>query len=171
MKEAPPEASTLSVPLSQLRDSTMAGDEYPGLVHRARTARSHYRYFFYDKHHNPNNTDDAQWLPELPRDEEFAIFDLADAREIVDAKGNLFGLRIGLQNQVLPLGTEGQQVAEFPFTRPGCAWHGYPLWPLKKDGDVDRSRLPAPKEALWRMEEVGLLEANQRRRLGGGKHI
>jgi hypothetical protein len=40
-----------------------------------------------------------------------------------------------------------------------------------KGGKGDRARLPAPRDALRRMQEIGWLDANQRRRLGGGKHI
>jgi hypothetical protein len=148
----------------------MAGEEYPGPLHDERTRRSGYQYFFYDKHHNPHNRNDAQWLPELSHEEEFEIFNLADVHEISGTNGDLFGLRRSPQGKVLPLGTEKQQVAKFPWTHEGRAWHGYPLWPIKR-GDEDRTRLPAPQDALRRMEEIGWLDSNQRRRIGGGKHI
>src|SRR3954454_3274699 len=55
--------------------------------------------------------------------------------------------------------------------RPGQAWHGYPLWPLHRRDSTGRVRLPAPRVALQRMEEVGWLTSAQRRRLLGVKPI
>ena len=146
----------------------MSGQEYPGPIHDQVTHRSGFRYFFYDKHHNRYDTEDAQWLPTLLPADEFAIFDEADLREIADAKGNFFGISKNGDGDVQPLGTEQQEVAEFPFTRPPGAWHGYPMWPLKRN---NRLTQPVPRAALNLMVESGWIEVSQKRRLSAGKHI
>jgi len=149
----------------------MAEEEYPGPVHDQVTRRSRFRYFFYDKHHTLHNTADAQWLPSLTPAEEFTIFDQADFDQIMVPNGDLFGMRRTPDGEFLPLGTEQQHIAEFPATEPPRAWHGYPLWPLKKAGDIRRGRLPAPKEALRLMVKKKWITESQRRRLAGAKHI
>jgi hypothetical protein len=147
----------------------MSGEEYPGPVHEQVTENNHLRYFFYDKHHAPHNTADAQWLPSMSRVEEFAVFNQADLHQIVAPNGDLFGMRRTQDGRVLPLGTEQQEIAEFPFTRSPGAWHGYPLWPLKSAGD-DRNRLPVPNFALRLMVECGWITFSQKRRLSAGKN-
>ena len=149
----------------------MSEEEYPGPVHDQATSRSQFRYFFYDKHHTPNNTTDAQWLPSLSQAEEFAIFDQADFDQIIVSNGDFFGMRRTPDGQILPLGTERQVIAEFPATLPPRAWHGYPLWPLKKAGDIQRNRLPAPREALQLMVERGWITDGQKRKLTKGGRV
>jgi hypothetical protein len=90
-----------------------------GPEHPRTTRRSGYRYFFYVKHHNRANTDDAQWLASLSADDEFAVFDLADEHIIENAHHDLFGLRLGTGGEILVLGERDEQVAEFPFTHEG----------------------------------------------------
>jgi hypothetical protein len=144
-------------------------ETYPGPLHPERTDRNTYQYFFYVKHHNPHNKDASQWLPELSHDEEFQIFNQADVSEIVGANGDLFGLRRGPEEQILILGTDKQMIAEFPHTDPGRAWHGYPMWPIRKGKTAGRYRQPTPREALKKMKEAGWITENQRKRLEAGK--
>jgi hypothetical protein len=108
----------------------MPNGAHPGSLHLVVTQRSGYQYFFYTKHHQPNNTTDAQWEPTVTQDEEFAVFDLADQHDLSEANGDLFGLHLGPGPSILLLGTRGEQVAEFPVTVAGQAWHGYPLFPI-----------------------------------------
>src|SRR5208337_4722330 len=103
---------------SPIASCIMPDEEYSGPLWDKTTCRSGHGYFFYDKHHTPNHVDDAQWLPSLSHADEFAIFNQADIHIIEDAKGNLFGIRRSPDGIVLPLGTELQEVAEFPYTRP-----------------------------------------------------
>ena len=67
----------------------------PGHLHPRATARSNYRYFFYDKHHGRGGPEAAMWSPELSDDDEFAIFDQADLLEFSDEHGNLYGISVG----------------------------------------------------------------------------
>ncbi len=149
----------------------MATGGYPGPLHPHQTRRNGYEFFFYDKHHRHDDSDDAQWLPELNHDEEFAIFDLADWHDLADSKGNLYGIRRTPDGDILMLGTRNEQVAEFPWAHPGHAWHGYPLWPLKRAGPENRRKLPAPRDAIDKMVQEGLLTRVQGRRLKKGAHV
>src|SRR5260370_13712507 len=49
-----------------------------------------FRYLFTAKHHGGDKTA-AQWHPGLSDDDEFAVFDGADHRELSDEDGNLYG--------------------------------------------------------------------------------
>lgn len=142
----------------------------PGPVHPIPTAVNHRCYFFYVKHHSPANIDDAQWLPGLPLSDEFGVFDLANRHDLSSSNGNLFGLRIR-EGLILDLGMLGEQVAMFPVVRGDIPWHGYPLWPLAKDGGPGGRVYPPPRQALKKMEDANLITAKQRRRLSGGRHI
>jgi hypothetical protein len=149
----------------------MPNGQYPGPVHPQRTQRSGYEYFFYDKHHQSGYSEDAQWLPDLTHAEEFAVFDLADLHEISNEKGDLYGLHLDAEGAVMVLGTREEQVAEFPVAREGHAWHGYPAWPIMRlDRDKKERKYPAPREALAKMQEAGLITESQRKRLARGKH-
>ena len=130
-------------------------------------------YCFSAKHHRRDDSDDAQWSPDLSRVEEFMVFEMADDRVLADDHGNLYGLRLGESDRVMELGTRGQQVACFPFTRPNQPWHGYPLWPLL--GERGRSnrksqRILPPKSVFDKMETEGVLEPRDRKRIQKGKH-
>ncbi len=101
-----------------------------GHVHPNTTQRSRYRYFFYDKHHGWAGPEVARWALDLSEEDEFLIFDRADELNLSDAKGNLYGVRLDPQRQVIALGTLRQQVAK--FTDSGPHWHGFPLGPLER---------------------------------------
>ncbi len=149
----------------------MAEEVYPGPLHLEVTRRGRFRYFFYDKHHTPNNTADAQWSESLTQAEEFAIFDQADFEQIRVANGDLFGIWKTSTGEIRALGTEQQEIAKFPVTKSLRAWHGYPLWPLSSSGANERNRLPIPKAALRLMEARGWISEVQRRKLEKGKYI
>lgn len=142
----------------------------PGPVYPEPTAVNNRCYFFYVKHHTPINIEDAQWLPGLPLAEEFGVFELANRHDLSASNGNLFGLRIR-EGLVLELGILGEQVAAFPFVRGDMPWHGFPHWPLAKDGGPGGRIYPPPRQALKKLEAVGLITPKQRRRLEAGKHI
>jgi hypothetical protein len=141
-----------------------------GHLHAVRTRRSSYRYFFYDKHHGRGGPEAARWALDLSEGEEFGIFEQADELELSDDHGNLYGIRLGPDREVLVLGTLRQQVAK--FTDSGPHWHGFPLGPL--DGNLDPPHPPEralPKDALQKMVDAGLLTREERRRLLKGKHV
>lgn len=150
----------------------------PGHLHRTPdgtaivTRRSEYSYFFYDKHHGCGSSDASQWIGGLTDPEEFAIFDRADNFELSDEQGNLYGLRLGPEGEILVLGTWDQQIAEFPRSRSSQPWHGYPLWP-SRSGPVNRQKqeIRPPKHVFVQMEHVGLLTERQRKRLQKGEHL
>ena len=155
------------------QENRMATGESSGPIHPTPTRRSGYRYLFYVKHHGPGGHDGpAKWASEFSHDEEFAVFDSADFHEISDERGWLYGVRISESQQVLALGTWGQQVAEFPQARANEPWHGYPLWPLKQDGPPNRrGEQHRPSKAVFqKMEEVGLISRRDRKRLQKGDH-
>ncbi|MBX9622775.1 MAG: hypothetical protein K2X82_03080 [Gemmataceae bacterium] len=141
-------------------------------VHPTPTSRGGLLYQFTPKHHDGRDPDAARWLPELTREEEFGVFDAADAIEIADAAGNLYGVLRG-DGKLRPLGTCEERLAEFPVARPGEPWHGYPVYPVNEDGPENRRGLtcrPA-KEVFARLVETGLLSKRERRRLSGGRFV
>ena len=145
----------------------MATSWLPGPLHPQPTRRNSFEYFFYTKHHGQDHSA-IQGLSNMTRDEEFGVFELADFHDLSDDKGNLFGLRLDAQGAILELGTDGQQVAEFPVPQSLTPWHGYPLLPLKSRG---RPRLASPKQALRKMLAAQILNDRQYRRLLGGKPV
>ena len=141
--------------------------------HRHVTQRSEYRYQFTAKHHGANHQA-TQWQPRVTLEEEFQVFDLADAFEIFDDGGSLYGIwRNGDVLQIL--GTWNQQIAKFPHARANEVWHGYPVWPISKLAPDNRygnknDDLPA-KAVFLRMEAVGLLTHRQCLRLKKGDYV
>lgn len=140
-------------------------------IHAEVTRRSRYRYQFTPKHHGADRNA-AQWLPGLSLAQEFSVFDLADEHELSDDRGRLYGLLMTADAGVQFIGTRNEQVAEFPVAREGEPWHGYPVYPLAS-ADVSRrggeSGRPA-KAVFVRMEQVGLLSVQERKRLMRGKY-
>lgn len=107
-------------------------------------------------------------------DEEFAVFDTADANGISDERGWLYGVRPrDVEGEIPDLGTWGQQIAEFPHARPDETWHGYPLWPLVEAGPQNRrgEKSRPSKDVFSRMVEMGLLTVCERKRLQKGDHL
>jgi hypothetical protein len=147
----------------------MSNGALSGSLHPATTQRRGYQYFFYTKHHQAGNSQDAQWDPGLTQDEEFAIFDLADLHDLSNPNGDLFGLHFGPGNKPLDLGTRGEFVAEFPVAAAGQAWHGYPFFPIAMRGRTHTRKPRVPIEALKKMEQAGLLTRAQASRLKRGK--
>ena len=117
-------------------------------------------------------SDDAQWLsePELTQDGEFQVFDDADQFDIADLNGNLYCVRRKVDESVPTLGTRGEQVAHFPFTRTPQAWHGYPVWPIVVKRELDRLR-PVPSDVLDVMVRFELINEGEKSRLRKGDHI
>jgi hypothetical protein len=150
----------------------MATGETSGAIHPDPTQRSGHRYLFYEKHHGRGGPDAAQWLPDLSRDDEFAVFNAADLHDISDERNWLYGVRIDADGKVLFLGTAGQQIAEFPFARPNEPWHGYPHWPLKDAGPENRrgEKLRPSKSVFLKLEAANLLTTRDRKRLFRRKH-
>ena len=156
------------------RSDRMSTGETSGPIHPVATRVSGYRYQFYDKHHGRGAPDVARWLPEMSQDEEFAVFDTADANGISDERGWLYGVRPRDDDGEIPdLGTWGQQVAEFPYARPNETWHGYPLWPLVEAGPENRKgeKSRPSKGVFLRMEAARMLTPRERKRLQKGDHI
>jgi hypothetical protein len=143
----------------------------PGHLHPERTRTHDYQYFFYDEHHGRGGPEVAQWAEDLSEAEEFGIFDRSDELDLSDDAGNLYGLRIGPDLEILELGTLKQQVAKFPHAHPDQPWHGFPLGPLKPARQPQPPTREIPRDALRKMEERGLLDAAQRKRLERGKFV
>jgi hypothetical protein len=61
------------------------------VVHPTVTDRSEYGYQFTPKHHG-GDPKAAMWLPAISLDTEFSIFNDADAQQIADRRGWLYGV-------------------------------------------------------------------------------
>jgi len=150
----------------------------PGPIHHdekgepIRTRRSKYCYRFYIKHHDGNSAV-AQWLREISKEEEFAVFKQAVCHDLsADSHSALYGLHRSSGGKILKLGTRDEQVAKF-LCEGGDVWHGYPCWPLLRLDDTGtkfKNRCP-PKEVFRKMENAKLITERDRRRLEVGKHV
>jgi hypothetical protein len=143
-----------------------------GDIHPESTRRSGYRYVFTPKHHGGGSSTDACWSSEVTRLEEFSVFDEADFRNISDDQGRLYGVLRDAESELRYLGTWDQQVAEFPRTREGIPWHGYPIWAVNDEAPPHRSGqdMRPAKEAFQKMEQEGWITTRQRKRLWKGVH-
>jgi hypothetical protein len=141
-------------------------------IHPSVTRKSGHQYFFHDKHHGGGTSEDARWLDEVSQDDEFSIFDTSDWHNIADDQNWLYGLLRSAEGQLRLLGTWNQQVATFPFTQPGVAWHGYPLWPLNDEAPPNRQgqKFRPSKAVFEKMQSAGLVTARERKRLIKGDH-
>ena len=147
----------------------MSNGAVPGPLHPATAQRSGYQYFFYSKHHQAGNSQDAQWDAGLTQNEEFAVFDLADRHDLSNPNGDLFGLHLGPGSKPLELGTRGEFVAEFPVAVAGQPWHGYPCFPIASRRRAHTRKPHVPIDALKKMQQAGLLTRAQASRLKKGK--
>jgi hypothetical protein len=147
----------------------------PEDIHDERTGLHGHSYCFTPKHHGAGSKSDSRWLPDLPRAEEFAVFDMADLHQLADTDGNLYGLRIGQIGQrrvLLKLGTAHQQIARF-WAEEQRPWHGHPLWPiLAKDSSNRAGQNSRPSRGVFdRMVAERLLTDQEATRLKKGKHV
>jgi len=140
------------------------------VVHEQPTNRSAYRYQFTPKHHGLDSRA-AQWLPELTLEEEFRVFNTADDCEIVDERGWMYGV-LRVDNRLQDLGTWHQQIAEFPQSRQGESWHGYPLWTVNELAPENRrgESMRPDKAVFKKLESRKLLTKRERKRLVKGDH-
>jgi len=136
--------------------------------HSVATRVNGLRYLFTAKHHGGWKSRHATWLPTLTEEEEFSVFDDADANQVSDAAGNLFGVLFDGNEGLQDLGTRGEQIAKFWYSPPGSPWHGFPAFPLKDDvvmqnrqGETARPE----RQVLDRLLEVGAIN---RERCGSG---
>jgi hypothetical protein len=127
-----------------------------------------YRYQFYTKHRG-GDLRAAQWS--VSQDVEFDVFNLAVLNDLSDERGNFYGVSRDFDgDDLLELGTWGQQVAEFPLARVNESWHGYPSWPVDDDGPQNRrgQEFRPSKEVFNKMESQGIISKKERRRLDKG---
>jgi hypothetical protein len=143
-------------------------------IHGEPTRRSGYQYQFTPKHHGGpgSGPNEAQWLTSLSLAEEFAIFDGADEHEISDGDGHLYGVERDGPGSLRHIGVWDEQVAKFPVTRQGEAWHGYPAYPLVDEGpEYRRGQKGRPDGAVFtKMVRAGIISPTQRKRLMKGHH-
>lgn len=140
--------------------------------HPLPTQKTGFLYIFTPKHHGADKGASC-WLPELPLEREFSIFDAADQHEIADDAGNLYGLSRSEEGGLHYLGIWFEQLAEFPFQEPGAKWHGYPSYPLKDVGPENRrgDKCKPAKEVFKKMYRAILISAQERKRLSKGDHV
>lgn len=140
-------------------------------VHTAATQLNGLQYQFTPKHHGHDLTASRWMLP--TRNHEFGVFDSADLHRITDDHGNLYGVAFAADGSVAVLGSYNEQLAEFPVQRAGEAWHGYPIYPVDESAPAGRGgQTCKPVKAIFlRLEVAGLITAQQRKRLAGGKFI
>lgn len=132
--------------------------------HSTTTRTHHYRYLFTQKHHGGDKSA-AQWLPTLSEDEEFTVFDDADALDFSDDDGNLFGALSDGEESLRIIGTSGEQMAKFWSPSHGSPWHGHPIEWLN-----DQRRRPG-KEVFNKMVANGRIDHLMLRRLMKGDHV
>jgi hypothetical protein len=140
--------------------------------HPQLTSKNQLRYQFTPKHHGgPGSKGHAQWVHSLTFAEEFGIFDDADSSEILDGKGDIYGVLRNEDGELRDLGTWEEQVAKFPSTTSG-PWHGYPCWAINKSGPSNRRKreMFPPKQVFNLLQKAGLISAEQRDRLKRGDH-
>ena len=156
----------------------------PEDIHGRPTASSGLMYCFRPKHRGAGSAGDARWRPDLSREEEFGVFEIADANGWSDDNGNLYGLYLvkeGGRWQILELGIRGELIARFWHEAPAVPWHGHPLWPIEASrsgaggsrSKIDEKQL---KIALKNMSTAGLskqvvISEVHRKRLLTGKHV
>jgi len=141
-------------------------------IHPEQTRKRHYSYQFTAKHHGGGCAEDARWAEDLSRDEEFSVFDEADANDVLDEAGRFFGVLRDTDGELRYLGTWQQQVAEFPRANGGTPWHGYPSWAVNDVAPNNRSsqKVRPARIVFERMERAGLITRRQRKRLYKGDH-
>jgi len=141
-------------------------------IHPQRTGRNK-RYMFTPKHHGADK-EAATWLPEITREQEFSVFDLADFHEICDDRGWLYGV-LPMEGGLRLLGTRREQIAEFQGgNEQEAPWHGYPVYPhIKGLAPPNRSgdRCRPAKEVFHKLHSAGLITRVQRTRLSKGRHV
>jgi hypothetical protein len=140
--------------------------------HSRVTARNELRYQFTPKHHGgPRSKGQAQWIEALSFDEEFSVFETADAFAILDRKGNMYGILSDENGELRDLGTWEEQLAKFPVTRSG-PWHGYPCWAINKAGPSNRrkQKMLPPRQVFDLLQQADLITEEQRDRLKRGDH-
>lgn len=145
-------------------------------IHDQATRRSHLTYCFTAKHHGAGLKSDSRWSPALSRQEEFAVFDMADENQLSDADGNLYGLRIaglGEQRRILALGSRNELIARFWAEDAEAPWHGHPLWPVITRDSLNRKKQgnAPPKAVFDRMVEANVLTEVQAARIRTARHI
>ena len=140
-------------------------------VHPIRTARRQLQYLFTTRHHGGDATA-SRWLPEFELDEEFSIFDMADAIELADETGNLYGLLVDPTIGYRRIGTCKQQIALFPVEGLNSPWHGYPLFPVD-GGPKNRQGLKCrpPKSVIADFQAKNIVTEEDAVRLLKGDHI
>jgi hypothetical protein len=142
-------------------------------IHHTSTRQNKRQYQFTPKHHG-RDPGAACWLPELTREEEFTVFDVADFTESFDDDGNYYGvLREADGRGLRYLGTWNQQIAKFPYARDGEAWHGYPLYPLAEPAPPNRSgdKLRPAKSVFFKLFRAAMITKRDRKRLMKGDPV
>lgn len=139
-------------------------------LHPQRTRRSGLQYVFTPKHHGEPGQ--SRWVTELTFDEEFAIFDNADAINLADTEGKLYGYE-RRDDSLRKIGTQNQQIALFPVPSQGNPWHGYPLYPLIDANNPNRGgeNCRPPLMIFDRMVALGHITKAQAKRLKKGDFI
>ncbi len=90
------------------------------------------QYLFHPKHHHSKSTKWSQWRPDLPDEDEFQVFELADLHALERGpNGDMFGVLPAPGGDLRFIGTDEEQVAFFPEASVGLPWHGYPVIPAR----------------------------------------
>jgi hypothetical protein len=139
-------------------------------IHPAVTRNHSYSYVFTAKHHGGGSAGDARWA--ISMDEEFSVFNRADEDDIFDDDGRYYGVLRDADGELRDLGTWEQQMAEFPKTNQGIPWHGYPIWAVNDIAPPNRASQKArpAKLVFQKLQDAGLITAQQRKRLYKGDH-
>ena len=71
-----------------------------------------YRYYFHPKHHRASNATGSRWKPDVSRQEEFTIFEVAVHLDLADEDGDLYNVRKSEDGAILELGVFQEQIAQ-----------------------------------------------------------
>jgi hypothetical protein len=85
------------------------------IEHSQTTRMNRLRYQFTPKHHGgPGSRGQAQWILSITFAEEFSIFDEADSSEVLDIRGNMYGVLRDTAGELRDLGSWEEQIAKIP---------------------------------------------------------
>lgn len=133
-----------------------------------------YRYYFHPKHHGAGHPSVSRWRPDISREEEFRIFEIAAYLDLADTDGDLYNVRKAGDGTILELGVFHEQIARFwKPSVPTGAWHGHPLWPVRAGGPSNLAKQANRPDKLVfeKLVEQGVLSKIQSYRLNNGKLI
>jgi hypothetical protein len=132
-----------------------------------------HKYYFSAKHHGAGSATDARWHPDITRQEEFSIFQLAARLGLRDSQGNLYNVMRRADGGIRELGVCYEQLARFWKPVASERWQGHPLCPVVTESGTNRGmQINRPDKAVFdKLVERRMLSERDSHRLRCGKNI